>query len=134
MISRRTVLIICTVFIAFSFVYMLTSCSSRTSQFELQGIYLAQNEITSPYFRFDQDGREWHTGQGRAYDHSLYGEYKIKGDTIVCRSSKTSSRNLSIELELIGNDKIKIVSIKDKDGVLDWLKEGDILTYYTDAP
>ncbi|MBO4422399.1 MAG: hypothetical protein J5879_03100, partial [Clostridia bacterium] len=61
----------------------------------------------------------------------LSGQYKINGDLIVCTGSYC---DLSIELKLIGNDKIKINSIKDNDNVLDWLNEGDILTCFAEVP
>jgi len=117
--------------IILSCISILTSCSYPTLQCNFHNEYLIQNDFSSPYFHFEQDDCEWHTGRGKIYDHCLNGKYIIKDNMIVC---KESYWNLSIELELIENDRIRIVSIKDNDSVLDWLNEGDVLTCFNEIP
>ena len=131
-IIKKTFSLFCLGIIVLSFVFIFSSCSSRTSQYDLQKEYFLTDEsetpdfYDTPYFNFKKDDCTWHTGQGSIYSHSLNGKYKVKGDTIICTESYW---DLSVKLKLIGNDKIQIVSIKDNDNVLDWLNEGDILTY-----
>lgn len=115
--------------IALSLVFLLASCSSQTSRFALQKEYRSQSAVGSPYFFFDTDTCTWRTGQGIAYDYSLSGEYSIKGDILVCNESY---RDLSVEIELTGNDTIRIVSLNDNDGILDWLNGGDVLTSFSE--
>ena len=109
----------------------LASCSSQVLQYPLQKEYLSKNDYISPYLYFETDDCRWYTGQGKLYDHNLSGNYEIKDNVIICTETYW---DLRIELELTGNNKIKVLSIKDKDGVLDWLHEGDILTHFTEEP
>ena len=129
--KRKTISYVFFGLMILSFISLLASCSSKPSQFVLQNEYVAQNDFTSPYLYFEKDDSKWYAGQGRVYDHNLNGHFELNGDMIVCTESYW---NISMELELIGNDRIKIISIKDNDHVLDWLNEGDVLTFFAEAP
>ncbi len=129
--KKQSVLIISFFVIATILFCFFASCSSQVLQYPLQKEYLSKNDYTSPYLYFDTDDCRWNTGQGKLYDHNLNGNYEIKDNVIICTETYW---DLRIELELTGNNEIKVLSIKDKDGVLDWLHEGDILTHFTEEP
>ena len=50
----------------------------------------------------------------------------MRGNRLTCRDKRYG---LTVIMELIGEDQLQIVSIKDKSGQLDWLKAGDVLVH-----
>ena len=129
--KRKSALIARMFFMTILLFTLVTSCSTQGQQYLLQKEYLINNDDISPYLVFDPDECEWHTGQGRLYDYGLRGNYEAKGNTFICTGVYW---HLVLELELIGEDKIRVVSIEDTDGVLDWLHEWGVLTHYPDSP
>ena len=125
--KRKSVLAAVSMLIAAAIFFLFASCTSKDQNYTLHEEYFTQNNYTSPYLFFHLEDQRWYTGQGMVFDHVLNGEYKISGNRIVCHEHYW---DLTIELELIGDELIKVTSVKDKDNVLLWLNEGDILTYF----
>lgn len=78
-----------------------------------------------PYFSFDNAKGIWRSGQGEAFAYFLDGQFTVNGDILTCTHS---TRDLTIELEFSGEDRIIIRSISGNTKLTAWLKEGDVFT------
>lgn len=79
-----------------------------------------------PFVSFDIEKGEWRTGRAGVISFSLGGNFTMRGNRLTCRDKRYG---LTVIMELIGEDQLQIVSIKDKSGQLDWLKAGDVLVH-----
>ena len=110
-------------------IFAVSSCAASNSKAQIKtGDYIVKKGAFSPYIYFDTETKQFCSGASLSFNYAVKGKYEAKNNSIIMFTDDPN-QNLSIELEVISDIRLKIVHIKDDADIISWLQEGDVLIY-----